>query len=231
MIALWLVAAAVAAPLQSKLQALASDESDAFQDSRSESVRVDDTIDRDFAGGGETTALVLYTKDGQLQPADLDQVSRDGQAICEKRRVPDVIRVITRQNLACGELPQITYQPSSPIKPYSEDQTTQISTVWTADDATESVVRDVAAIRDAVRPAPGVKAFVTGEAGFAADQSKALEGIDQTLLAVTLVSFSSCCWRSTAVRSSRSSRSSWSGSPMSSPRASSTPARRPVSTR
>ena len=88
-----------------------------------------------------------------------------------------MIRVITRQNLACGELPQITYQPSSPIKPYSEDQTTQISTtVWTADDATESVVRDVAAMREAVKPAPGVKAYVTGEAGFAADLSKALGG-------------------------------------------------------
>ena len=32
----------------------------------------------------------------------------------------------------------------------------------------------------------GLRAFVTGEAGFAADQAAALEGIDETLLAVTL---------------------------------------------
>ena len=40
MIALWLVAAVVALPFQSKLQTLASDESDAFQDSKAESVKV-----------------------------------------------------------------------------------------------------------------------------------------------------------------------------------------------
>jgi RND superfamily putative drug exporter len=186
-IAVWLIAAAVALPFQSKLQALASDESDAFQDSQAESVKVNDTIERAFAGGGETTALVLYTKAGALDQPEFEQIAKDGLAICDKRRVPDVIRVISRQNLSCGELPQITYQPSSRIKPYSEDQTTQVSTVWTADDATDTVVRDVDAIRDAVRPPPGVKAYVTGEAGFAADQSKALEGIDQTLLIVTLV--------------------------------------------
>ncbi|WP_028066407.1 MMPL family transporter [Solirubrobacter soli] len=186
MIALWLVAAVVAFPFQSKLQALASDESDAFQDSKAESVKVNDTIERAFAGGGETTALVLYTKNGQLQPEDFDQVTRDGAALCEKGRIPDVVRVITRQNLSCGELPQITYQPSSTIKPFSDDQTSQISTIWTSDDATETVVRDVAAIRAAIKPPPGVKAYVTGEAAFAADQSKALEGIDQTLLIVTL---------------------------------------------
>ena len=186
-IVLWLVAAAVTLPFQSKLQALASDESDAFQDSQSESVKVNDTIERAFAGGGETTALVLYTKRGPLDQPEFEQIAKDGQAICDKRRVPDVIRVISRQNLSCGELPQITYQPSSTIKPYSADQTTQISTVWTADDSTDAVVRDVDAIRAGVKPSPGVKAYVTGEAGFAADQSKALEGIDQTLLIVTLV--------------------------------------------
>ena len=69
------------------------------------------------------------------------------------------------------------------IKPLSEDGTTALSTVWTSDDATESVVRDVAAMRE-VRPD---WAYVTGEAGFAADQAAALEGIDETLLIATLI--------------------------------------------
>ena len=50
-------------------------------------------------------------------------------------------------------------------------------------------MRDVAAIR-AIVPDPdaqGLRAYVTGEAAFAADQSAAFEGIDETLLAVTLV--------------------------------------------
>jgi RND superfamily putative drug exporter len=186
-IALWLIAAVIAVPFQSKLQSLASDESDAFQDDNAESVQANDFIKQHFAGGGETTALILYTKDSPLTEPEFEQISRDAIRLCKKPTIPDVVRVITRQALACGELPQITYQPSSSIKPYSEDQTTQLSTVWTSNDATEVVVRDVQAMRDTIRPPPGVRAYVTGEAGFAADQSKALEGIDATLLAVTLV--------------------------------------------
>ena len=186
-IALWLIAAVIAVPFQSKLQALASDESDAFQDDNAESVQVSDFIKHNFAGGGETTAVILYTSEKPLTEPEFEQISKDAIALCKKPTIPDVVRVITRQALACGELPTITYQPSSSIKPYSEDGTTQLSTVYTSNDATEVVVRDVQAMRDTIRPPPGVKAYVTGEAGFAADQSKALEGIDQTLLAVTLV--------------------------------------------
>ena len=67
----------------------------------------------------------------------------------------------------------------------------QLSTVWTSDDATESVVRDVAAMR--ASPSGRTAAYVTGEAGFAADQAAALEGIDETLLIARSSSSSSCC--------------------------------------
>jgi RND superfamily putative drug exporter len=187
-IAVWLLAAVLAFPFQSKLQALASDESNAFRDDGAESTKVDETIAARFQGGDETTAVILYTRDGPLAPADLDRAARDIRTICDKRRVADVVRGLTPQGLGCGELPKITYAQSSPIKPTTQDQTTQLSTVWTKDDATETVVRDVQAMRDAV-PRPhggGLRAYVTGEAGFAADQSLALEGIDETLLAVTL---------------------------------------------
>ena len=54
-----------------------------------------------------------------------------------------------------------------------------------SDDATETVVaRRRGDPRDRPDPdAKGLRAYVTGEAGFAADQSAALEGIDETLLA------------------------------------------------
>ena len=85
--------------------------------------------------------------------------------------------------LACGkDLPPIAPQQSSVIKAVSEDQTTQLVTAWTSQDATETVSRDVKAMRATVSD----KAFVTGEAGFSADQTAALEGIDTTLLIVTL---------------------------------------------
>ena len=121
--------------------------------------------------------MVVYTRQDQ------QRMLEDGLKFCEKRRIPDVVRVITAFQGICGELPKITLPQSSMIKPLSEDGSTALSTVWTSDDATESVVRDVAAMRE-VRPD---WAYVTGEAGFAADQAAALEGIDETLLIATLI--------------------------------------------
>ena len=176
-IAAWLIAAAIAFPFQSKLQVLASDESDAFKNNGAESSQVDEIIEQRFEEGDETTAVVVYTRQDQ------QRMMEDGLKFCEKRRIPDVVRVITAFQGICGELPKITLPQSSMIKPLSEDGSTALSTVWTSDDATESVVRDVAAMRE-VRPD---WAYVTGEAGFAADQAAALEGIDETLLIATLI--------------------------------------------
>ena len=116
-------------------------------------------------------------------------MASDASALCNKGQIPDVVRVLTPVQLACGQLPPLAPPQSANILSTSEDQTTQFTTVWTSDDATETVVRDVAAMR-AIVPDPdaaGLRAYVTGEAAFAADQAAALEGIDETLLAVTLV--------------------------------------------
>jgi RND superfamily putative drug exporter len=187
-IAAWVLATLVAIPFQPKLQELASDESDAFQARNAESTRAADIIEQLFPGGGDTTALVLYTRDQPFLPQDAERVAADANAICNPLTIPDIVRVITPVQLACGQLPEITAPQSANILSASEDQTTQFTTVWTSDDATETVVRDVAAIRSLVPDPddPDLRAYVTGEAAFAADQAAALEGIDETLLAVTL---------------------------------------------
>ena len=154
-IAAWLVAALIAFPFQSKLAALASDESDAFQDRGAESTRVDRIIDTRFKGGADTTTVVLYTRDdGPLNEADQQRIAADAMALCKRETIPDVVRVITSVQLGCGDLPPITPPQSSLIKATSEDQTTQLTTIWTSDDATETVAEDVAAIR-AIVPEPG----------------------------------------------------------------------------
>ena len=59
-----------------------------------------------------------------------------------------------------------------------------------SDDSTPTAEAAVAAIRAIVPPpagdATGLRAYVTGEAGFEADRSAAVEGIDETLLLVTV---------------------------------------------
>ena len=171
-IAAWLIAAAIAFPFQSKLQALASDESDAFKDSGAESTQVQNTLAARFDDGNETTTVIVYAR------PDAERFVADAEQICA--RVPDIVRVV---DYPCPNVAPERAAPPSELKPLSADGSTLLATVLTSDDATETVNRDIGIIRDIVPD----DAYVTGEAGFAADQAAALEGIDETLLTVTLV--------------------------------------------
>ena len=74
MISAWLLAALIAIPFLPKLQALASDESDAFKDHGG---GVDARRRRDrrrFKGGNETTAVVLYSVARRDTKLHLDQI-------------------------------------------------------------------------------------------------------------------------------------------------------------
>ena len=189
MIGIWVLLALAALPLQPRLQQLAADESDAFQSRSAESTRVDELIRSRFPEGAETTAVVAYTRDTVIEPADEARIEADARAICEARAIRDLTRVTTTGEMPCGAFPENTAIGGVTAMARSDDGTTLLSTVQTRDDATDVVVSDVAAVR-AVVPGPdadGLRAYVTGESGFAADQSAAFEGIDGTLLIVTVV--------------------------------------------
>ena len=163
-IAAWIVAALVAFPFQSKLQTLASDESGAFESRDAESTQVADLIEQRFPGGADTTTTVLYTRDGPFTPQDAERVAQDGAKLCQRDVGP---RHHRRSSSAAASCPKLAPPPSAGIGSESGDLTTQFTTVWTRDDATEAVVRDVAATR-AIVPDPdaeGLRAYVTGEAG------------------------------------------------------------------
>ena len=132
---------------------------------------------------------MLYTRDAPLTPPDPERIASDASAALQPAADP---RHRPRDHAGAARVRRAAAarrrRSRAPSRRTSEDQTTQLVTVWTKDDATETVVKDVATLR-AIVPDPdadGLRAFVTGEAGFAADQAAALEGIDETLLAVTL---------------------------------------------
>jgi RND superfamily putative drug exporter len=183
----WVLVALALVPLQGKLQELAADESGAFEGRSAESTRAGDLIDDRFSEGSQVTAAVLYTREGGLLPEDRPRMAADAESLCASKAIRDLDRVITPDALACGDLGQNLGPATPTIGSVSQDATSAIMTVQTTDDATDSVVRVVEAIR-AVVPGPdgdGLRAYVTGQAGFAADQSLALEGIDGTLMAIT----------------------------------------------
>jgi putative drug exporter of the RND superfamily len=188
-IAAWVLLALALAPLQPRLQDAASNENEAFLADSAESTEVDDLIDERFELGREVTALVVYSRPGApLTQDDYNRIDTEMRALCEERAIPDLKSVVTPTGVACGNLDD-SLAPETPASQISEDGSTALATVATTDEDTAVVVEDVATLRERL-PGPdadGLRSYVTGEAGFTADASEAYEGIDRTLLAITLV--------------------------------------------
>ena len=177
----WVVLALGLSPLQGALQRAAADESDAFVAASAESTRAAQLIEQRFKEGAEVNTVIAYSRAGGLTAEDRTRIDADAQAICAPGRLSGVVRVITPYGLGCGSL-ENSVAPSSPaVGPVSPEGDVALVTVQTRDDRTQVVESDVAAIR-AIVPDDAV---VTGETAFAADQSAAFEGIDETLLAIT----------------------------------------------
>ena len=185
----WVLVALALAPLQPRLQDAASDENEAFLSASAESTRVNDLLDERFEAGREVTAIVAYTRvDGPLTSADLARMDEDMRALCEDPALRDLDSIVTPSGVACGEL-GADLAPETPPSQVSGDGRTALATVATTNEDTAVVVEHVATLRARLPgpDAPGLQTRVTGEAGFTADASEAFEGIDRTLLAITLL--------------------------------------------
>ena len=94
----------------------------------------------------------------------------------------------TPYGLGCGTDDPLDLSPG-PALLISRDATVSLSSALMTDDSTQTAESAVAAIREIVPPPEGdetgLRAYVTGEAGFEADRSAAVKGIDETLLLVT----------------------------------------------
>ena len=186
----WVLLALVLAPLQPKLQDEAANENEAFVADSAESTRADDLLDEQFESASGVTAVVVFNRPGAAL-TEADNQAMDGalRSLCETRAIPDLKAVVTPYGVPCGELGDDSIAPESGPPRVSADGSTALATVSTRSEDTRVVVEDVAALRAAL-PGPdagGLRTFVSGEAGSTADASEAFEGIDGTLLAITLV--------------------------------------------
>ena len=168
MLAAWLLAVlAGAVPFQSKLQALASDESNAFLDRTGRvPTRVDKTIEQRFAGGRETTAVDrLHPRWEARGGRRASSVAADAQALWAKPGViPDIgPRMITPvQKLGLRRAAPDHAPPQSSVIKADERgrHDTALHAVERATTPPTVVVRDVAAIRAVVPDPAGAEAEV-----------------------------------------------------------------------
>jgi RND superfamily putative drug exporter len=189
-VGVWLAAAAAVLPLQGKLQERAADESDTFMVRGSESAAAKRTIDERFRRGSELAAIVAYVRDGGLTAADQRRMDADARAACASRAIPSLTLVSTPQALACGRSDPLDVGPGAALL-RSSDGSVALTSVLMTDDSTPIAEAAVATLRGIVPPPggdrTGLRAYVTGEAGFDADRSEAVKQIDDTLLGITIV--------------------------------------------
>jgi putative drug exporter of the RND superfamily len=185
----WCALALALAPLQGPLQEEAADESDTFLVRGSESAEAKRLIDERFRRGSEMAAVIAYFRDGGITSEDRDRINADAVAVCRSATIPSLTLVGTPYGLACGESDPLDLSPGGPGLLTSSDGSVVLASALMGDDSTPVAEAAVGTIRAVVPPPDGdetgLRAYVTGEAGFEADRSEAVKGIDDTLLAVT----------------------------------------------
>jgi RND superfamily putative drug exporter len=185
----WLALTCALAPLQGPLQGRAADESNTFQVRGSESLEAKRTIDAHFPRGSEMAAVIAYFRDGGMTSADRARIDADAHAVCASGAIPSLSLVGTPYGLACGRTDPLDLSPGGPGLLTSSDGSVALASALMTDDSTPVAEKAVDAIRRIVPPPSGdktgLRAYVTGEAGFAADRSEAVKRIDDTLLLVT----------------------------------------------
>jgi putative drug exporter of the RND superfamily len=186
----WIALAAALAPLQGPLQDEAADESETFLVRGSESAELDTLIDERFRAGSETVALIAYQREGGITYEDRNRITQDGFDICASARIPSLTLVGTPYGISCGQEDPLDLSPGGPGLLTSSDGSVALASALMTEESTPIAEAAVETIRSIVPPPrgdrTGLRAYVTGEAGFEADRSAAVEGIDETLLLVTL---------------------------------------------
>src|SRR3954466_8088853 len=185
----WVLLAVALGGLQPKLQHKGADESKTFRARSAESTKVHDLLDARFVEGRHSTAVVAFVARTGTIAGQQVEIGRRLSMICDGGKLPDLTGVGIPEGVACGDVGHALGPQRGP-SPFSSDprESMLLTPVINAHDDTDSMVRDVAGLRSLL-PGPNgspLQSFVTGQAGFDADRATAVEGIDGTLLAITM---------------------------------------------
>jgi len=204
----WIIAALLLGPLQPELQKNTTNENSDFLPKSSESTKVNDLLQEKFPNGREVDSLIAYTtaSGNPLTAADRRQIQKDIDAVCalkgkEKEEIPKLITIIspfTGPNCPSGAAvagsPADAKQASSSeiaaaqAQLISKDESTALVLVRTNAESSTGIMKTVKVLRNNT-PGPDAKpleSYVTGIGGVVADSIEVFEGLDVTLLFVTV---------------------------------------------
>ena len=174
----WIVMFVVLGSLSSKLIDVQNNEASSWLPGSAESTKVLDEIS-ETVDPNDIPTLVVYQRDGGLTDDDLAAIEEQGQELAGVEGVTDQ-GVLTPA--AAAQIPDLPFQLQS------EDGEVAISSFvlnfgdegWNAIPDAADEIRDIADI-------DGVTVHLAGFGGQAADSAEAFEGIDTTLIMITLL--------------------------------------------
>jgi putative drug exporter of the RND superfamily len=152
-----------------------------------ESTQVVKLMQRDFKGGNDVPVLIVFERNGGLSAADLNTIGKLGAGL-ERLGLAGATPVFapfsgqTKQPL--GELTRV----ARGVGPISRDGEAALVALAIDSEDRGAVVEGVEKIRAylAVHAHPGLRSYVTGAGGVAADLEQVAEDAGQTLLIATL---------------------------------------------
>jgi RND superfamily putative drug exporter len=166
-LALWIVVLAVAAPMAGKLSGVEKNDNSAWLPGNAEATKVAD-LQKQFQPDDIAPALIVYERDGGITAADQAKAAADAEAFAG---VPGLVGQVS------GPVPSKDKAGLETIVPIKVD-----AAGW------DKIVDSTDAIKKITGTgADGLKIYLTGPAGAAADSADAFQGIDGTLLYTTLI--------------------------------------------
>src|SRR4051812_10904202 len=156
-IGVWLVLAVGLGWLQPKLQAKAADESETFRARGAESTLAHEALKHDFREGRWSTSVVAFVATDGDVGAHQEEIAQALDTLCGSARLPDLVGIGAPNSVACGDVGH-TLGPQIPLSPFSADTPASmvLTSVFNGKDDTDSMVRDVTAIRKIV-PRPDAR--------------------------------------------------------------------------
>jgi RND superfamily putative drug exporter len=158
----WVIAFAVAFSPSSKLTGAQENDAGAWLPSDAESTRVLHDMNT-FTPSDDLPAIVVYERAGGVTPADL-------AAVAEQKKEFDTVEHVDRSSI--GPIPSKDRQALQVVVPVNSEGGWQVM---------GDVVDTLRGITDKSTP-DGLSVHISGPAGYAADSSKAFDGIDGKLL-------------------------------------------------
>jgi RND superfamily putative drug exporter len=166
-LALWIVVLAVAAPMAGKLSGVEKNDNSAWLPGNAEATKVSD-LQKQFSPDDIAPAVIVYERAGGITQADQAKAAAEAQAFAG---VPGLSGQVV------GPTPSKDGAGLQTIVPIKVDSAGWDKIV----DSTDAIKKITGTGSD------GLKVYLTGPAGSAADSASAFDGIDGTLLYTTLI--------------------------------------------